>query len=216
MEKNPDSGKYNLKSQLRTWSELKQQREEQQADPQRRRTLSHFLTEPLKSPTIGIRRSGGCAEGCNHDNELFPHCAVQRKQQVPQRLQVPNATFPMKSKGEEKKCSPPASHHATHQHDPMPTAEPLPDDQVSSVGTPHEQNENEGHDYFATNRGRSLATAMSKNPVRRATPEDVERWASESGMDNGRMADTLGDEPQPEEDLGQTEEEDRSLQGSVY
>jgi hypothetical protein len=170
MEKNPDSGKYNLKSQLRTWSELKQQREEQRADPQRRRTLSHFLTEPLKSPSV-----------------------------------------------EEKgKGIPPATHHVTHQEHSNLTAEPLLYDQTSTVGTPHEQNENEGHDYFATDRGRSLAIAMSKNPVRRATPEDVERWASESGMDSGKMADTLGDEPQPEEDLEQAETEDRSLQGSVY
>jgi hypothetical protein len=35
-------------------------------------------------------------------------------------------------------------------------------------------------------------------------------------MDSGKMADTLGDEPQPEEDLEQAETEDRSLQGSVY
>jgi hypothetical protein len=81
MEKNPDSGKYNLKSQLRTWSELKQQRqaEEQQADPQRRRTLSHFLTDPLKSPIIPSSRSGGRTEVCIHVNELFPQCAEQRK-----------------------------------------------------------------------------------------------------------------------------------------
>jgi hypothetical protein len=107
-------------------------------------------------------------------------------------------------------------HHAALQKHTNLTAEPLPDDQTSSVGTPHEQNENEGHGYFATDRGRSLAIAMSKNPTRRATPEDIERWTSESGMDKGRMADTLGDEPLPEEDLEQAEEKDRSVQGSVY
>jgi hypothetical protein len=222
MEKNPDSGKYNLQNRLRTWSELKQQRqsEDQRADPQRRRTLSHFLTESVKSPTIPSRRSGGCAEGCNHDNEHFPHCAVHRKKQVQQQLQLPPAADPNASEREGLKSTPAASHHATHQEHAKFTAEPPSYSQASSVGTPHEQNENENEDedrdYFTTDRGRSLAIAMSKNPVRRATPKDVERWASESGMDDGRMADTLGDEPNPEEDLVQAEKEDHSLQGSVY
>jgi hypothetical protein len=233
MEKNPDSGKYNLNSQLRTWSELKQQREteEEQADPQRRRTLSHFLTEPLKSPTLPSRQWGGCAEGCNHDNELYPRRAAQRKQQVQQDLQLPTGAFANDSSDGGLDSAPRKS---TTQAQSNLTAEPLPYDQNSNVGTPHERSEDEAHGYFATTRGRSLAVAISEHPTRRATPEDVERWASESGMNKGQMADVLGDEPNLEdshedgelarqqssrvvqENLEQAEAEDRSLRGSVY
>jgi hypothetical protein len=233
MEKNPDNGKYNLNSQLRTWSELKQQREteEEQADPQRHRTLSHFLTEPVKSPTLPSRQWGGCAEGCNHDDELYPRRAAQRKQQVQQDLQLPTGTIAKDSSGSGLDS---VSAKSTSQAQSNLTAEPLPYDQNVNVGTPHERSEDEAHGYFATTRGRSLAVAVSKHPARKATPEDVERWASESGMNKGQKADVLGDEPNPEdshedeelareqpshvvrENLEQAEAEDRSLRGSVY
>ena len=62
-------------------------------------------------------------------------------------------------------------------------------------------------------------------PQRKATPEDIARWAKESGMGDGKRADALGDEPTEWSDEGlsdidavvaKAEKEDRSLRGSVY
>lgn len=77
------------------------------------------------------------------------------------------------------------------------------------------------------------ALRQKKQPRRKPTEEDLERWASESGMGVGKRADALGDEPsdgsEVGEDVGQEvrrkelegelereEREDRSLRGSVY
>lgn len=55
MKKNQESGKYALENNLRTWSELKRQRQEQEAaknNPSRRNTLSAFLKEPEEPPSV--------------------------------------------------------------------------------------------------------------------------------------------------------------------
>ncbi|EFQ98209.1 phosphoglycerate mutase family domain-containing protein [Nannizzia gypsea CBS 118893] len=56
MQKNPDNGKYILRNKLRTWSELKKERE-------REREANNM---PLMSPTSPRRIWGGCPDGCDH------------------------------------------------------------------------------------------------------------------------------------------------------
>ncbi|KAL5338663.1 histidine phosphatase superfamily [Aspergillus crustosus] len=66
MKLNEDSGKYVLQNQLRTWSELKREKE---AERQRERTAKGLgLANPAPSENpVPIRRKwGGCPDGCNH------------------------------------------------------------------------------------------------------------------------------------------------------
>ncbi|DAA78268.1 TPA_exp: Uncharacterized protein A8136_4244 [Trichophyton benhamiae CBS 112371] len=56
MQKNPDNGKYILRNKLRTWSELKKERE-------REREANNM---PLTSPISPRRVWGGCPDGCDH------------------------------------------------------------------------------------------------------------------------------------------------------
>lgn len=98
----------------------------------------------------------------------------------------------------------------------------------SGGNTPHEMSDDE--EYFnqslttlADEGGsKSIARAMRK-PQRKPTPEDVERWAAESGMGAGQRADALGDGPSaeservgPDEDLTKAKAKGQSLIESVY
>jgi hypothetical protein len=98
MDKNIDNGKFLLKSELRTWSELKKQRaidaakEESSRDeshqPQapiidlkRRNTASQFLpnSQPIPTPPPA-KKWGGCVAGCDHKHDKYPR---RRKLQGP-------------------------------------------------------------------------------------------------------------------------------------
>lgn len=268
MSKNPENGKYILENNLRTWSELKRQRREQAArqDPQRRNTLSAFLsTKGQESPSIPPRKWGGCEDGCNHEHDRYPRRAAKRKEQVQQELQLPPAAEPAKAAKNEAEDHPIAAVEPSTKDEPQ-TQDNLPTDSPpvqfklpfrpgvpsylhqgrdgggtsSGAATPHEMSDDEeGHsEYFPAEpqRGRAMAEAIRKAPQRKATPEDVERWARESGMGNGRKADALGDEPNDSsddghdvrsgkevknsavgiEDIEKAEVEDKSLRGSVY
>nr|OQO30704.1 hypothetical protein B0A51_01828 [Rachicladosporium sp. CCFEE 5018] len=95
LEKQAESGKYQLQSELRTWSELKRQKAEDAArnaqanaippDPQRRNTLSQFLPAQAQrkpsattSTAIPTQKWGGCAAGCDHHHDRYPR-RTQRK-----------------------------------------------------------------------------------------------------------------------------------------
>lgn len=90
MDKDIDNGKFLLKSELRTWSELKKQRAIEAAkdeppryesvpaqrpvlDPKRRNTLSQFLPNkrPISTPPPA-RKWGGCVAGCDHKHDKYP------------------------------------------------------------------------------------------------------------------------------------------------
>ncbi|KAK4503685.1 hypothetical protein PRZ48_004600 [Zasmidium cellare] len=264
MNKNPDNGKYILENNLRTWSELKRERREQAArqDPQRRNTLSAFLsTTAQESPNIPPRKWGGCEDGCNHDHDRYPRRAAKRKEQVQQELQLPPAAEAPKASQNEADDHPIAPVEPSAQDEqPQPGHEASPPIQfklpfrpsipsylhpgrdgggtASGAATPHEMSDEEDtSEYFPPEpqRGRAMAEAIRKAPQRKATPEDIERWAKESGMGNGRKADALGDEPNDSsddgshggkkevkdsvvgiEDIEKAEKEDKSLRGSVY
>lgn len=265
MNKNPANGKYILENKLRTWSELKRQRREEQAkqDPQRRNTLSAFLSSKkvAESPQLPPRKWGGCIDGCSHADDLYPRRTQQRKQQVEKDLQLPPAAeVPKHSKNEAEdhrvahvEPNTKANNHAavdgTSEDDKpqfrltfrpaiLSYLHPGRDGggTASGANTPHEMSEEEDPEYFPSPKGRSLANAMRKAPERKATPEDIERWAQESGMGIGKKADALGDEPECEdwsdersdatgpktaepleiEDIEQAEKKDKSLRESVY
>ena len=90
MDKDLDNGKFLLKSELRTWSELKKQRAIEAAkehssrdeshqpqspiiDPKRRNTVSQFLpsSQPVATPPPA-RKWGGCVAGCDHKHDKYP------------------------------------------------------------------------------------------------------------------------------------------------
>ncbi|GIZ42619.1 hypothetical protein CKM354_000587900 [Cercospora kikuchii] len=238
-----ERGKYVLENKMRTWSELKRQKREAEAkaDPQRRNTLSHFLKQKQNSPSIPPRKWGGCKDGCNHQNEKFPRRAGQHQQRkqtqeltLPSPLEAPKAETedtPMahvEPGTETVKTS--SSRSKAPQIDTPPSKPTIPEylqpgrdgGGLSGVNTPHESSETEGAtDYFeSSTRGGSLAGAIRQGPQRKATPDDIERWAKESGMNAHRRADPLGDEAAEDTegsgDVDHAEREERSVRESVY
>lgn len=259
MNKDTETGKYKLENNLRTWSEVKKQRQEENKDLQRRNTLSRFLKKGADSPTLPPRRWGGCADGCNHSNDRFPRRTAQRKKQLQDELQLPPAAEAPKEDINEAEDHPvakvelatggPSSHSPVQEEVSDGSSDSPPNFSIpsylrpgrdgggttSGANTPHEMSEDENPHYFAQKKPRSLAHAMRSAPQRKATPEDIERWAHESGMGEGRKADALGDEPEEWsdrdaqtavknsnggalgiEDIEKAEKEDKGLQGSVY
>lgn len=251
MKQNHENGKYILENQLRTWSELKRQRAESEfAPPQRQKTLSSFLAMTEESPVIPARKWGGCIEGCKHEDELYPRRASQQKKQDQHELNLPPAAIVTSQNGESVQEAPnTVTTETAHDDSRLKRAVSKTHSQLLNIpgtdaghgnGTPHERSEDEDAGYFSHGKSRSLAIAMRKHPQPVTTPEDVQRWAAESGMGSGRRADALGDEPtsgdadspngmpsrlstrsqiartDQYEDLDRAEREDRSIRGSVY
>lgn len=256
MNKNAETGKYKLENHLRTWSELKRQRQEEARDLQRRNTLSNFLKKSDDSPTLPPRKWGGCTDGCNHGNDRYPRRTAQKKKQMQEELQLPPAAEASKEAEDHPVAKVELVSGAQQSHSPIqeessdvssdsppqfsiPFQKTIPSylrsgrdggDTASGDATPHEMSEDERITYFSHHKPRSLARAMRKAPERKATPEDIQRWAHESGMGAGKQADALGDEPddwsdesvapkhKPDgiEDIEKAEKDDKGLRGSVY
>ena len=113
---------------------------------------------------------------------------------------------------------------------------------ASGANTPHERSDEEDAGFFhqanttisptRVSRPKSMAMAVGRRGKRQVTPDDIRRWADESGMGRGKRADGLGDEPEEDEgeqeelthaedleldeDLELAEKEDKGLRGSVY
>jgi hypothetical protein len=74
MKQSETNKKFILQNELRTWSELKRRAaaanggEPKSAAPSR----THSQSALTASPTIPIRRWGGCVNGCNHDKQPWP------------------------------------------------------------------------------------------------------------------------------------------------
>ncbi|KAJ4384805.1 hypothetical protein N0V86_000408 [Didymella sp. IMI 355093] len=73
MKQSETNKKYILQNELRTWSELKRRAaaaggESKSTTPSR----THSQSALTASPTIPIRRWGGCVNGCNHDKANWP------------------------------------------------------------------------------------------------------------------------------------------------
>ncbi|KAJ0424097.1 histidine phosphatase superfamily [Aspergillus carlsbadensis] len=66
MKLNEDNGKYTLQNQLRTWSELKNEKELEHHKEQIARGLGPPQLTPSEAPVPIRRKWGGCPDGCNH------------------------------------------------------------------------------------------------------------------------------------------------------
>ncbi|GFF44248.1 broad-range acid phosphatase DET1 [Aspergillus udagawae] len=67
MKLNPDNGKYVLQNKLRTWSELRKEKEnERQRERANKDLTSAASLTPAASPVLIRRKWGGCPDGCNH------------------------------------------------------------------------------------------------------------------------------------------------------
>lgn len=209
-----ERGKYVLENSMRTWSELKKQRREEDArhEPQPRNTLSHFLTQKQDSPDIPACIWGGCKDGCNHENEKFPRRTKQQQQQQhrkqPRELTLPPPLETPKHESGSMTIAPIEPENTSFT--PAPLA-PLPSrpkpvvpdyihagrdggGTTSGTNSPHESGDESGNTYFDSAKDRSRAGAKGHGPSRQATQEDIERWSRESGMTDRMRADPLGDE----------------------
>ncbi|KAJ9353547.1 hypothetical protein DTO027B9_5249 [Paecilomyces variotii] len=66
MKKNPDNGKYVLQNKLRTWSELKKEKELERELELAEKGLKPAPVTPSDGPIPVRRRWGGCPDGCDH------------------------------------------------------------------------------------------------------------------------------------------------------
>ncbi|KAL3466646.1 histidine phosphatase superfamily [Aspergillus heterothallicus] len=66
MKLNEDNGKYVLQNQLRTWSELKKEKEFERHRERTTRGLVPPHSTPSEPPVPIRRKWGGCPDGCNH------------------------------------------------------------------------------------------------------------------------------------------------------
>lgn len=70
MEKNPDNGKFVLQNNLRTWSALRQEKEEER---KRDREAKGLPPAPSETDVPPVRRKwGGCPDGCAHGHAVTP------------------------------------------------------------------------------------------------------------------------------------------------
>ncbi|KAF2008897.1 phosphoglycerate mutase family protein [Aaosphaeria arxii CBS 175.79] len=128
MKQNPTNGKYILQNELRTWSELK--RRAAAANPTGQTPISSTPSKGLpapgvlhSSPTIPVRRWGGCATGCTHDKMNWPRRAMRKNTADYMGGTLPAPALPSGIIEDEKDDHPIASQEAEH----TPTiAEPTP------------------------------------------------------------------------------------------
>lgn len=242
MRQNMESGKYILESQLRTWSDLKRERAKERAEearnnPSRRNTLSSFLKNAgnTASPDLKAKQWGGCVGGCDHQHEKYPRRELKDIGLPPAAEAVENSEneaddHPL---GDKDAVPMDGTVEVSRSQSRRLPARAVPSyvrsgrdggGEDSGANTPHEMSEDEG-EYFSQaakstarrgGTGGSMQAALRRAPQRKATEEDFERWASESGMGRGKQADALGDEPGSDDDVDEAERQDKSLRGSVY
>ncbi|KAG9646944.1 phosphoglycerate mutase-like protein, partial [Aureobasidium melanogenum] len=202
MQKNPDSGKYVLQNQMRTWSEYK-----------RRATTA----SQVASPAIPARKWGGCVGGCTHQHSKYPRRIKKQDEataKVPKQEQEdhPIATEEVAISSTPLKASSSAS--TTGPNSPVSLRLPTRPSflhgrdgggSLSGMATPAEgfsDLSGAESDYFANLRQhhRNLSDANPNNPSaassskRKPTAQDIENWSQQSGMGTGARADALGDE----------------------
>lgn len=184
--------------------------------------------------------------GCDHDHESYPRRLAQQEVQAQPELKLPSPVEAQPASVESEGEANPAITQPAESNETAvkpPSSIPLPARSTaarylhtgrdgggtsSGANTPHELSDDEASDMFKVASTHSLRNATKKAPQRKATSDDIQRWAQESGMGNGTKADALGDEPEEDEvededelssaeqDLDQAEEEDKGLRGSVY
>lgn len=131
MKRSENSGKYVLQNELRTWSALKRRAAENGTSTTPTTTSSRptpvSAGQLNASPTIPVRRWGGCVNGCNHDKMNWPRRPM-RKNTVDflgahKEQQLPPAASPLGPLDSEEEDHPVAAqevHQAPIIEEPSP------------------------------------------------------------------------------------------------
>ncbi|KAF2789070.1 phosphoglycerate mutase-like protein [Melanomma pulvis-pyrius CBS 109.77] len=119
MKQNQSNGRYILQNELRTWSDLRQRAAAAGTANSSAVTSSRGAPAPAPgnlnaSPTIPIRRWGGCANGCNHDKVNWPRRAMRKNTAEYLGGSLPPPALPARSFEGEKDDHPIASQEADH------------------------------------------------------------------------------------------------------
>ncbi|KAF2832624.1 phosphoglycerate mutase-like protein [Ophiobolus disseminans] len=125
MKRSDNNGKYILENELRTWSELKRRTAANgssavSSTSSRPTPVSTGQSNATSSPTIPVRKWGGCVNGCNHDRQNWPKRPM-RKNTIEylgaKEHQLPPAASSLDTVDSEMEDQPVAS------QDPTPTIE---------------------------------------------------------------------------------------------
>ncbi|KAL6705057.1 hypothetical protein ACN47E_007316 [Coniothyrium glycines] len=112
MKRSDNNGRYILRNELRTWSELKRRAAKDKeaatgstaSTPSRSTPLSSGGNGATSSPIIPVRRWGGCVNGCNHDKVNYPRRPMRKNTMEYQQAQplLPPSATPLDSVESEK------------------------------------------------------------------------------------------------------------------
>ncbi|GAB7366228.1 hypothetical protein MBLNU230_g7786t2 [Neophaeotheca triangularis] len=184
MKQNQENKKYTLQNDLRTWSELKRERQlDQRAQPPKRKnTVSQFLTNAgSESPSIPAKKWGGCVEGCRHDHSSYP--ARDRKKAAEAELSLPPAASPGNSARNE------SDDHALSGHEP--TTEGLPSIPPNSSNGPSFHNPSPTASRTADNPSGRPSTSLNL-PFRPRAPISGSRGRDFGGSESGAATPAEG------------------------
>ena len=235
-----ESGKYDLQNQLRTWSELREEKRAKESG----------------SPIIPLRKKwGGCPDGCDHTaaskrrptkrqntSDLFLDDGTASLEIVETKLHRNGSKAETGHEGPRNKIEDDIRGRALPSHEKE--GHPAGYEQASSLRTNGHKNSKERVpslnrlDVLKTGRdgGGSLSGAASRSGSEESTererdPRQRRRFPSsmalalnggfdsEEGMRTGQRADALGDQSdaeEGEEDTERQERVDRSFSGAVY
>ncbi|MCJ1414430.1 hypothetical protein MMC32_000756 [Xylographa parallela] len=237
-----DSGKYHLQNQLRTWSELREEKRAKESG----------------SPIIPVRKKwGGCPDGCDHTaaskkrtakrqntSDLFLDDGTTILGLVETKLQQQGSKVDTGQEGSRSEVEDDIRGRAFPSRDKE--GHPIGDEHSASLRTNGHNNNKERIlslnrlDVLKTGRdgGGSLSGVTSRSGSEEGTEPEREREArqrkrypssmalalgggfeSDGGMRTGQRADALGDQSdaeEGEEDMERQECVDRSFSGAVY
>ncbi|PYI05952.1 phosphoglycerate mutase-like protein [Aspergillus sclerotiicarbonarius CBS 121057] len=129
MKLNPDNGKYVLQNQLRTWSDLRKEKEQERQHERAAKGLGPAQPAPSET-SIPIRRKwGGCPDGCNH--------GVRRRSS----LRAPRGTTADHSKHHHDSHSKKTTNDVAHNHTSQEkqNSQPTPSTRVTATTTQVDQ-----------------------------------------------------------------------------
>ncbi|XP_014553832.1 hypothetical protein COCVIDRAFT_18344 [Bipolaris victoriae FI3] len=189
MKRSENNGRYILQNELRTWSELKRraakEKEEQPksataATPSRNTSLSNLnQAGSTSSPTVPIRRWGGCVNGCNHDKINYPRRPMRKN------------TMEYLGQGSQQTASP-----ATQHMEPLESEQE--DHPVAAQEADHAPIINEPSPAKLLRKQTAKGTAIPAMPPTPASPNDASNDASSSEEgDNAHLASRSNNHAQP-------------------
>ncbi|KAF2202538.1 phosphoglycerate mutase-like protein [Delitschia confertaspora ATCC 74209] len=197
MKHNPTNGKYILENELRTWSDLRRRAAASNPSPTQAITTPNRGTSSStthhnnisSSPTIPVRRWGGCVNGCNHDKINYPRRITRKNTadfmggQQNQQLPAP-AISSSKSADNEKPDHPLGTQDDEH----APAAHIDPTSSPSKLSRKP-----------STNKGSAALKSglVSTMPFTPASPNDASNSSEDEQGD--KDAPTSDDEEQEEE-----------------